>query len=64
MVVRKVGTDLDSLKKVTCKNCGSILEYLPKDVKSEVLYSMAEYDGTYCWIKCPDCKEQVTVKGN
>lgn len=62
-MVRKVGNDKKVEKKVTCKNCGSILLYLPKEVKSQAMYSMGEWDGTYYWIDCPECKKQVTVKG-
>jgi hypothetical protein len=42
-------------KRITCKYCDTILEYLPKDVKLKDFG-----DGDYGhFIKCPECKEDV-----
>lgn len=61
MAPKKVGVDRKAIKRVTCKNCGSILEYFPKDVKIKSYSCMGELD-TYSCITCPECKASVTVK--
>ena len=61
-MVKKIGQKKIG-KKVTCEQCGAILEYFPKDVKSQALYSMCEYDCTIYWVDCPECKNKVSVKG-
>lgn len=58
-----IGRDEDKAKQVTCKNCGSILRYWPREVQEKRLYSFGEYDGTYYWIVCPECNEGVPLKG-
>lgn len=63
-MVKKVGQDKKVLRRITCKQCGSKLEYLPKEIKSEVLSSFGEYDGTRYWIICPECNNEVTVRGS
>lgn len=62
MSVKKVGQDKTVKKRVTCKNCSAILEYLPKDVSSRELHSFGEWDGTFYYIICPDCKQEVKVR--
>lgn len=62
MSVKKVGQDKNKQRKATCNNCGAVLQFYPKDVKSQALYNMAEYDGSYNYVVCPQCKQRVTVK--
>lgn len=48
-------------KQTTCKHCGSVLRYLPNEVK--VGYS-TDYTGStdrHKYIECPVCDEQVYV---
>ncbi len=59
-MVRKVGKDKKLYKKVTCKNCATKLEYLPKDVQFKSYSCMCETE-IVSWIVCPQCKAHVTV---
>lgn len=50
------------VKEVICRNCGSTLSYVPKDIKSR---SSRDYDGgtdTDYYIGCPPCGKSVYVK--
>lgn len=62
-MVQIVGKDLSKVKKVTCGNCASVLEY----VQSEVVESKSyDYTGGYDivhHIKCPGCHKDVRVRG-
>ncbi len=60
-MVKVIGKDPKVAKHVVCPNCSSILEYLPKDIKTNAYVHMNEMD-TRSYIDCPDCKHQVTVK--
>jgi len=64
MAVEKVGHSDESKRRVTCKNCGAVLEFLPKDVQHMSLCSMGEMAGGYDYIKCPDCQREVETKGS
>lgn len=62
MAIEVLGKDDGSYKKATCRNCGSILRYLPVDVES---YEKRDYTGdldTYYFISCPSCKDKVYVR--
>ena len=62
MGINIVGKDPSVVKRVTCRNCGSILEYTPVDEKKD--YS-SDYTGgrdTYSYISCPCCGKQVITK--
>jgi DNA-directed RNA polymerase subunit RPC12/RpoP len=61
-MIKKVGQDDSVKRKVTCKRCGAKLEFLPKDVKTELLYSMNELDGSYDYIDCPQCKTRIELR--
>lgn len=61
MAVEKVGQDETVKIKAVCKNCGAVLEFYRKDVKTQSLYSMGEYDGSYDYVDCPECNNRVTV---
>ena len=56
-----VGPDPSVVKKVVCRNCGATLEYVKKDIKSFVYYTMGESDMAY-QITCPQCKFAIDVK--
>ena len=62
MAVKKVGQDKKKIRKATCNNCASKLEFLTKDVKFQGLSDMCESAGGYNYIVCPECKQQVKVK--
>ncbi len=50
------------VKEVICKNCGSTLQYVPKDIQSHSYRDIGGgYDTDY-FITCPPCGEKVYVK--
>lgn len=59
-----IGKDDNIKKRVVCKNCSSILVYLPCDIIS---YDKRDYTGdldTYYYINCPECNNRVYLKNN
>lgn len=62
MAVEKVGFDDSLVKRISCKNCAAILSYLPKDVKSHLMYFRGECEGTFYFIDCPSCKSRVEIR--
>ncbi len=61
-MIRKIGQDDSITKRITCLQCGSVLEYQPQDVQLEALYSGNEYSCTIKWIECPECKHRVVIQ--
>ena len=56
-----IGTDLSALKRVTCRNCASIVEYTPADTK---LVKVTDYTGSSdmeCHLTCPKCGDTINV---
>jgi ribosomal protein S27E len=62
MSIRKVGQDEAVTKRVTCRKCGSILEYLPVDVQHGTSTDYTGVSDTYSYIKCSECNNTVYVK--
>ena len=51
------------VKETVCKNCGSTLQYVPRDIKER---TVSDYTGDreiVLYIDCPVCSHQATVKG-
>lgn len=61
MAVKKVGTDEKVKRRVTCRNCGSILEYLAIDVRHRTTRDYTGDSDDYYWIDCPQCHNEVAV---
>lgn len=61
-MVRSVGKDPGMIRKATCQHCALILEYYPRDVKSETHSDYGGGTDTYYHIICPDCDHQVRVR--
>lgn len=61
MAVKVVGTAKDKVRRVTCLNCASKLEFLNSDVQQRDYKDMAGVTDTTYWIVCPQCKETITV---
>ncbi len=59
-MVKKIGQDETKAKHVTCNNCGSKLEYYPREVVSKTYCTMGESD-VVTYIVCPECKGRVEV---
>lgn len=49
------------VKEVVCKNCGATLQYVPKDVVSQVHRDYGGGSDTYSHIICPACNSKVDV---
>lgn len=60
--VKVVGRDATKKKKATCARCGAKLEFYQKDVQTRHLSSMGESDGSYDYVRCPDCNAEVVVR--
>lgn len=51
------------LKEIICRNCGCTLQYVPRDIKER---TVSDYTGDrelVRYIECPECNDQVTVRG-
>lgn len=60
MSVKKVGDDPRVVKRVTCRQCSSILEYLPADVQTRTVSSFGD-SCTVSYVPCPECSNKVEV---
>ncbi len=57
-----VGFDEKVKKRVTCKNCSAIIEYVPNDVKH---YNGTDYSGGSDgmeWVDCPNCGGKAVIR--
>jgi ribosomal protein L37E len=60
-MVQIVGEDPTAKKKVTCRNCGAILEYTPHEVK---VRHGTDYSGGSDgeeWVDCPRCGKKAII---
>lgn len=50
-------------KRITCRNCNSLLEYMQNEVKAGKFNMdyLGDYD-TYNYIKCPSCNNRCPIK--
>jgi hypothetical protein len=58
-----VGKDEGHVKRCTCRNCASIVEYTESELRSY----RASYQGDTCteWaLDCPSCKAPIVVRSN
>lgn len=51
------------VREAICKDCGSTLEYVPKDVKNRTVRDYTGERELIHYIDCPNCNHQVAVKG-
>lgn len=59
-MARVVGKDESHLKRVTCPECCSIVEYAPNEAKAKSFVVMGHIESETC-IKCPKCKHWIEV---
>lgn len=52
----------DVVKETICRNCGSTLQYVPADVKSDYTTDYLGDRDYYKFITCPPCGHKVHVK--
>ncbi len=51
------------VKETICRNCGSTLQYVPRDIKERIETDYGGGRDLIKYIDCPECNEHVTVKG-
>lgn len=60
-MINIIGKDDSLLKKVTCQNCASILEYPPAVIEERHLTDYTGSRSTTRYITCPCCKKQILL---
>lgn len=63
-MAKVVGIDQSAVKRVTCKGCASIIEYVENEVEH---YRGTDYSGGpdgHDYIHCPNCKKTVIIPGS
>lgn len=50
------------VKEVVCRNCGSTLQYVPRDIVSREVRDYTGCSDTFRHIKCPTCSNEVSVR--
>lgn len=63
MAIKIISTkpDKNVVKRCTCSNCGSLLEYTPNDVTYK---NYKDYDGSsyrYAEFNCPNCSKLIQI---
>lgn len=61
-MVQIIGKDSSRVKRTTCGNCTSILEYVPQEVQKR---PYRDWDGSMDsenWIVCPCCGSKAHVR--
>lgn len=57
--MRVIGTDASIEKTVTCKNCASIIAYLPVDCKDTWMQDAKGASYRLVYLDCPVCRVRV-----
>lgn len=61
-MVKVVGRDETAVKRITCRNCASVLEYVQAEVKT---YNGRDYSGGsdgMDWVDCPNCGKKAIIR--
>ena len=61
MSITVVGTDIKAVKRVTCYNCSSILEYTDNDTTKETRTDYSGGSDIYTTLLCPECTNTITI---
>jgi RNase P subunit RPR2 len=61
-MVQIVGKDQSVYKRITCRNCATILEYTPNEVQKRVTKDYGGGTDVTEYIQCPNCAKDVTVR--
>lgn len=56
------GPDPSVVKRHICTNCGAVLEYVPRDIKSQTTGDYGGGSDTWHYIICPQCRDNQTIK--
>ena len=60
-MVQIVGQDKQLVKRATCRNCTSMLEYTQSEVESRIHRDYGGGSDVIAFIRCPSCGKQVHV---
>ncbi len=60
-MVKVIGKDEKAVRRVTCRQCASILEFTNSEVEHETLVCMGESEASY-FVTCPTCGVHVAMK--
>jgi RNase P subunit RPR2 len=58
-MARVVGYDETVKLRCTCKQCGAIVEYIPKEVRRRITYDYGGSSDVVFLIDCPGCGEEI-----
>ena len=61
-MVQVVGKDQTLIKRITCRHCTSILEYIPSEVRSRTVRDYGGGSDELREITCPGCGTDVQVR--
>jgi uncharacterized protein with PIN domain len=51
------------IKEVVCPSCGVTLQYVPNDIQNRQVSDYTGDTDTRYFIRCPECKKEVVVRG-
>lgn len=54
-MVKVVGVDPQHVKRTTCRNCASVLEYTQCEVKNFTSYDYGGGSDIVYYVNCPNC---------
>lgn len=60
-MIKVIGQDGSVARRVTCRNCGAILEYTPNDLKERQTKDITGSADITFYLKCPQCDRHVHV---
>ena len=58
-MIKVVGQANEVAKRVTCRNCGAILEYTPHDLQEQLTKDITGSADIVFYLKCPQCGYRV-----
>lgn len=60
-MVKVVGIDRNAVRRITCKECASILEYTTNDVQTHTGTDYRGWERGCTYVNCPNCRKGVTI---
>lgn len=61
-MARVIGHDKKVCKRITCRHCSAVVEYLPKDVRTKSYFIQGDPSG-HKEVTCPECKTAIEILG-
>lgn len=61
-MVKVVGRDETAVKRVTCRDCASMLEYCLYEVKSRKVSDYGGGSDGMEWVDCPNCGKKAIIR--